>query len=235
MRPSPTVLTSPFLTLIAYTSGNLIALSLTINATLFIFFALSSRHLQIAAHPWSHRDLESISDQDIRQEMFRIEQAFRQILGVVPRYMRPPYGEVGERVRRVLEEMGYLIILWDVDRLDQNPNYPLLSSSSSSTSDEKPMIGSRTHHHFNSQQNPPAYSKWSEAIRGVPSSTLDREAMMLGGIYQEATPDWAIEYVQSLGYDVMPVGRCLGEEDPRLWYKEIGPPAEATSVPQMCR
>ncbi|KAF9979761.1 hypothetical protein BGZ65_006054 [Modicella reniformis] len=59
--------------------------------------------------------------------------------------------------------------------------------------------------------------------------------MTLGGIFQEATPDWAIEYVQSLGYDVMSVGRCLGEEDPRLWYKEIGPPADVATLPNQAR
>ncbi|KAI7831465.1 hypothetical protein BC939DRAFT_380678, partial [Gamsiella multidivaricata] len=76
--------------------------------------AYEAQH-QIAAHPWSHRDFNSLSDRDIRQEMRRIEDAFRQILGVVPRYMRPPYGEHGRRIQRVLEDMGYLIILWDVD------------------------------------------------------------------------------------------------------------------------
>ncbi|ORY99746.1 hypothetical protein BCR41DRAFT_284764, partial [Lobosporangium transversale] len=76
--------------------------------------AYASQH-QIASHPWSHQDLESLSDNDIRKEMHRIEDAFRQILGVVPRYMRPPYGDHGQRVRRVLEEMGYIIVLWDVD------------------------------------------------------------------------------------------------------------------------
>lgn len=158
---------------------------------------------------------------DIREEMHRIEQAFREILGVVPRYMRPPFGEHSTRVRRVLEEMGYVMILWDVDQ-----DYEMASPLFSSESEEKPMVGS--HHPANS------FTKWAEAVRGVPSTALDRDAMTLGGIFQEATPDWAIEYVQSLGYDVMTVGQCLGEEDPRLWYKEIGPPADVTTLPQTC-
>ncbi|KAG0247088.1 Carbohydrate esterase 4 protein [Mortierella polycephala] len=184
---------------------------------------------QIAAHPWSHRNLESLSDKDIRQEMNRIEEAFRQIIGVVPRYMRPPYGEHGERVRRVLEEMEYIIVLWDVDLLGHSAE-PLATDSSDEYSNEKPMTGSRHRHHQDSMT-----SKWAEAVRGVPSTTLDRNAMMLGGIYQEATSIWAVEYVQSLGYEVMPVARCLGEDDPRLWYKEVSPPADPESLPQTCR
>ncbi|KAF9557782.1 Carbohydrate esterase 4 protein [Mortierella alpina] len=198
--------------------------------------AYESKH-QIAAHPWSHRDLEALSDKDIRQEMHRIEQAFRQILGVVPRYMRPPYGEHGERVRRVLEDMGYILVLWDVDQLGESealmPIQPSKSASNPSLSTvQRPMTVIRHRHH--SEEQGSFSSKWAEAVRGVPSTTLDRAAMVLGGIYQEATPMWAVEYVQSLGYDVMPVGRCLGEEDPRLWYKEIGPPADPESLPLTC-
>ncbi|KAG0197418.1 Carbohydrate esterase 4 protein [Mortierella sp. GBA30] len=193
--------------------------------------AYESKH-QIAAHPWSHRDLESLSDKDIRQEMHRVEQAFRQILGVVPRYMRPPYGEHGERVRRVLEEMGYILILWDVDQRGLGgESSSLLGVDVSLSTSEMPMTGKRHHHH--KQEQEPYASKWAEAVRGVPSRMLDRAAMVLGGIYQEATPVWAVDYVQSLGYDVMPVGRCLGE-DPRHWYKEIGPPADPETLPQSC-
>ncbi|KAG0356493.1 Carbohydrate esterase 4 protein, partial [Gamsiella multidivaricata] len=158
-------------------------------------------------------------------QMRRIEDAFRQILGVVPRYMRPPYGEHGRRIQRVLEDMGYLIILWDVDHLEHY----------SPSSDQISMTGTRVHDHHHQQGDLSSSLKWAEAVRGVPSTTLDREVMTLGGIYQEATPDWAIEHVQSLGYDIMPVGRCLGEDDPRLWYKEIGRPADAESVPLSCR
>ncbi|KAG0295236.1 Carbohydrate esterase 4 protein, partial [Linnemannia gamsii] len=78
--------------------------------------AFNAQH-QIASHPWSHRDLETLSEREIRQEMYKIEDAFRDILGVVPKYMRPPYGEHSERVRKIMESMGYVMILWDVDQI----------------------------------------------------------------------------------------------------------------------
>jgi len=212
---------------------------------------------QIAAHPWSHRDLASSSEDEIREEMAKIEQAFRDILGAVPRYMRPPFGEHGERVRKILEEMGYVLILWDVDhrlhgdvsetkskKTGKEDTLSLLSTFAP-VLDELPMTGyhhSRHHHsslgEHDLQQQADAIafrSKWAEAVRGVPSSSLNRDAMSLSGAYQEVTSTWAVEYVQSLGYDVMPVGQCLGEADPRLWYKEIGPPANLESLPQSCR
>ncbi|KAI9232145.1 hypothetical protein MVEG_10865 [Podila verticillata NRRL 6337] len=185
--------------------------------------AYAAQH-QIAAHPWSHQDLESLSDEAIRQEMFRIEQAFRQILGVVPRYMRPPFGEHSPRVRGVLQQLGYVLVLWDVDQLHKSTVAPSLD-----TSTQKPM--GHAHHraseHFSSNR--------AEAVRGVPPAVpLDRDAMSLSGIFQEATSIWALEYVESVGYAIQPVATCLGEVDPRLWYKEIGPPAPEGSLPTTC-
>ncbi|KAF9109019.1 Carbohydrate esterase 4 protein [Mortierella sp. AM989] len=211
--------------------------------------AFNSQH-QIAAHPWSHRDFEFLTDDEIRQEMRSIEDAFRNIIGVVPRYMRPPYGEHSKRVRKIMEEMGYIMILWDVDQLENDE-----SNSDAGFSD---YVSNEYEHDENKQgqvieleiedsqqaltplphkhhPNPSSFSsKWAEAVRGVPHTTLDRDAMMMGGIYQEATSIWAVEYVQSLGFDVMPVGACVGESDARLWYKEIVEPVDEAILPQSC-
>ncbi|KAG0309037.1 Carbohydrate esterase 4 protein [Linnemannia gamsii] len=222
--------------------------------------AYNAQH-QIAAHPWSHRDLDTLSNDEIRQEMLRIEDAFRQILGAVPRYMRPPYGQHGERVRRVLENMGYIIVLWDVDRFPSDEEtspeafQDAWASESNNNQAEKPMTGTRQHHrhlhHHHAHNSPNALleeeeeesemsalsfnNKWAEAVRGVPSiKPLDRDALIMGGIYQEATPIWAVESVQSLGYDLMPVARCLGDDDPRLWYKEVVAPATMEDMPGYC-
>ncbi|KAG0261169.1 Carbohydrate esterase 4 protein [Mortierella polycephala] len=202
--------------------------------------AYNAQH-QIATHPWSHRDLEALSDNDIRGEMHKIEDAFRSILGVVPRYMRPPYGEHSERVRKIIEEMGYIMILWDVDRLEP-PSFDASKDVSGignefspefDSQKQRPM-GSTSAHTHHAHVETGFSSKWAEAVRGVPYGTLDRDAMVMGGIYQEATSVWAVEYVQSLGHEVMPVAACLGETDPRSWYKEIGPPAPAGTLPQSC-
>jgi len=191
--------------------------------------------------------------------MRKIEDAFRNILGVVPRYMRPPYGEHSERVRKIMEEMGYIMILWDVDQPEihvhestssQNSDFDMNSVSETGDhghdnkdhgdgqddASEKQLVNqSREGHSFhNHRTQSPFKSKWAEAVRGVPHLSLDRDTMMVGGIFQEATSVWAVEYVLYHGYDVMPVGACLGETDPRLWYKEIGAPADPSTLPQSC-
>ncbi|KAF8985033.1 Carbohydrate esterase 4 protein [Entomortierella lignicola] len=223
--------------------------------------AFNSQH-QIAAHPWSHRDFKSLTDDEIRQEMVKIENAFRSILGVVPRYMRPPYGEHSKRVRKIMEEMGYIMILWDVDQLENEENSTGSDSTTSThncefdkpehnegddkekqkkesqeieleTEESQQILTSFSYKH-QTESTPLFSSKWAEAVRGVPHMALDRDAMVMGGIYQEATSIWAVEYVQSLGFDVMPVGACVGESDPRLWYKEIKEPADEATLPRTC-
>ncbi|KAG0336185.1 Carbohydrate esterase 4 protein [Podila humilis] len=195
--------------------------------------AYAAQH-QIASHPWSHQDLESLSDDAIRQEMYKIEQALRLILGVVPRYMRPPFGEHSPRVRRVLQELGYVLVLWDVDQL-----YSSMASSgnsgpeSVSSSEQMPL--DFVHHHDGASAETWLGSSRAEAVRGVPPiEPLDRDSMSLSGIFQEATGIWALEYVESVGYAIQPVGTCLGESDPRHWYKEIGPPAPDEMIPTAC-
>ncbi|KAF9167810.1 Carbohydrate esterase 4 protein [Actinomortierella ambigua] len=224
--------------------------------------AYKAQH-QLAAHPWSHRDLETLTDDEIRAEMEKIETAFRQILGVVPRYMRPPYGEHSERVRRVLADMGYILVLWDVDlpfggaagphdtktaTSTSTPNtLPLSSSlppSSAKDGDNNHQmvptladLHSALHQeHLHQQQlalSVSSSSRWADAIHGVPHFTLDREGIFAGGDVHNPSSEWAVEYVQQIGLDVMPVGTCIGE-DPRHWYKEIGEPTNLDAVPHTC-
>jgi len=73
---------------------------------------------QLGSHTWDHADLTTLSDTQIRQEMTKLETAFRKIVGKVPRYMRPPYGSINDQVRRVLGSLGYTAVLWDIDSGD---------------------------------------------------------------------------------------------------------------------
>ncbi|KAL1958116.1 hypothetical protein VTO42DRAFT_5156 [Malbranchea cinnamomea] len=82
---------------------------------------------QIASHTWTHANLQDLDDNGIRTEMARVEDALANILGVKPRYMRPPYGATGGNVMNVLSQMGYKVVTWDVDSGDWN-NTPVWQS-----------------------------------------------------------------------------------------------------------
>ena len=73
----------------------------------------------IANHSWSHPDLKKMSDEAVRSELNRTKDAIVAAIGKAPEFMRPPYGSLSKAQSRwVHDDLGYKIILWDVDPLD---------------------------------------------------------------------------------------------------------------------
>ncbi|KXN93059.1 Chitin deacetylase, partial [Leucoagaricus sp. SymC.cos] len=64
---------------------------------------------QVASHTWSHKDLATLP-QD--------EKAIKDITGVTPAFMRPPYGSYNDDVLEVAAKIGQDVALWNVDSGD---------------------------------------------------------------------------------------------------------------------
>lgn len=47
---------------------------------------------QIASHTWSHPDLVTIDQATVKSEMDKLNNALKNILGLAPTHMRPPFG-----------------------------------------------------------------------------------------------------------------------------------------------
>ncbi|KAF9436876.1 hypothetical protein BGZ76_002718 [Entomortierella beljakovae] len=73
---------------------------------------------QVASHTWSHKDLTSLSQADATLEMTNLEDAFRNIIGVRPTFMRPPFGSVNTQVLELLGSLNYTAVVWDTDTQD---------------------------------------------------------------------------------------------------------------------
>ncbi|KAF9098605.1 hypothetical protein BGX27_000759, partial [Mortierella sp. AM989] len=73
---------------------------------------------QIGLHTWSHADLTRLSDSGIEEEMSRIDDAVKEIIGVRAVYMRPPFGYVNKKSKKYLFENGYKIVNWSIDTND---------------------------------------------------------------------------------------------------------------------
>jgi peptidoglycan/xylan/chitin deacetylase (PgdA/CDA1 family) len=78
---------------------------------------------EIGNHSWSHPNFGKMSEESVRSQVSRTEEAITNATGARPTLLRPPYGSVTTRQKRWLhDELGYEIILWDVDPLDwKNP------------------------------------------------------------------------------------------------------------------
>jgi len=80
--------------------------------------ALREGH-EIANHSWSHPNLGKMSDDAVRRELRKTDDAIFAAIGKRPTFLRPPYGSITPRQKRwINEEFGYRIIIWDVDPLD---------------------------------------------------------------------------------------------------------------------
>lgn len=71
----------------------------------------------IGNHTYSHKALAEMSDDQIRDELAH---AWRNITAVTPQgpCMRPPYGSIDDRVRRIARDMGMTPVMWTVDTGD---------------------------------------------------------------------------------------------------------------------
>jgi peptidoglycan/xylan/chitin deacetylase (PgdA/CDA1 family) len=74
---------------------------------------------EIGNHSWSHPNLGKMSDDAVRRELQKTDDAISAAIGKRPTLMRPPYGSITARQKKwIHEEFGYRIIIWDVDPLD---------------------------------------------------------------------------------------------------------------------
>lgn len=160
---------------------------------------------QIASHTWSHPQLTKLAVDDITLQMTRLEQALQAILGVIPRYMRPPEGDGtfghdlagDQKVQGTLKSLGYVITTWNIASIDSQP-VEAQKAEYARVMDATPKGASHMALHHDTHER----------------------------TVKEVAP-WAIPHIKSLGYKIVPVAECLGDADPRTWYKKIGPAAAA--------
>ncbi|KIM85487.1 carbohydrate esterase family 4 protein [Piloderma croceum F 1598] len=67
---------------------------------------------QIAVHTWSHPPLTTLTNEQIVAELGWSKQVIFDVLGVTPNMMRPPYGDIDDRVRAICTAMGMTPIMW---------------------------------------------------------------------------------------------------------------------------
>ena len=83
----------------------------------------------MGSHTWAHKDLTTLTWDQIHDEMWRVEQALQRILGVTPAFMRPPYGNYNNLVRQASYVRGQKLVLWDLDSGDSTGSTAAESNS----------------------------------------------------------------------------------------------------------
>jgi len=143
-------------------------------------YAYSHGH-QVASHTWSHKDLTTLTWDQIHDEMWRVEQALNRILGVVPVFMRPPYGSYNDMVREVSYIRGQALVLWDFDSQD--------SLGATVAQSEK---------------------LYNDLIARHPSNILPLNHEVYWTTAHQLLP-YVINKLQAAGYNLVSLSECLGQ------------------------
>ncbi|SCV72494.1 BQ2448_4031 [Microbotryum intermedium] len=74
----------------------------------------------IAVHTWAHKLMTTLTDMQVLGELGWTIQIIYDRAGVVPRYWRPPYGDIDNRVRAIAKEVFGLehAVIWNHDTND---------------------------------------------------------------------------------------------------------------------
>lgn len=72
----------------------------------------------MGSHTWSHPFLPSLSNEQIAAQLQWSIWAMNTTYGHIPKWFRPPYGGVDERVRGIVRQFGMQCALWNYDTLD---------------------------------------------------------------------------------------------------------------------
>lgn len=75
----------------------------------------SRQGCEIGSHSYSHANLGTASSAVIKKELNKTEKKVKNILGFYTPIMRPPYGSIGNDLRK---QVGKPMILWSIDTLD---------------------------------------------------------------------------------------------------------------------
>ncbi|KAI2636294.1 carbohydrate esterase family 4 protein [Hypomontagnella submonticulosa] len=156
--------------------------------------AMVRRGHQVGSHTWTHPHLGAVGSEERVNQMVWNEMALRNVLGVVPTYMRPPYGEWRDAsVRRDLDALGYHVVMYDVDTKDYKHN------SEESIEDSIAVFESAVREDGNASYIVLCHDirEWT-ALRLVPAM---------------------LRILGERGYRAVTVGECLGDPE-RLWYRD---------------
>ncbi|KAH7392398.1 hypothetical protein DE146DRAFT_139450 [Phaeosphaeria sp. MPI-PUGE-AT-0046c] len=167
---------------------------------------------QICSHTWSHTDIITVDQYNVTYEVSRLNNAFRQILGVVPTCFRPPYGDYDANSLAVLQGMGYgedaggAIVTWDLDPVDWDPsvhgNTPNVQIAD--------MVNEFTTQIGNTA---PGASTFMTLNHDVWNTTADFRTPAQGANYPNVVPlaQKVVELLKPKGFKFVTLDECLGK------------------------
>lgn len=79
---------------------------------------IAKRGHEIASHSYTHRDMNTLTREELAQEVTKAMAVLEETCGKKPELLRPPSGTYNDLAVEVIRGLGYYPIQWDVDTLD---------------------------------------------------------------------------------------------------------------------
>ncbi|WEJ96324.1 chitin deacetylase [Yamadazyma tenuis] len=105
--------------------------------------AVAAGHI-MGSHTWSHKFLPSLSNEEIIAQIQWSIWAMNATGHHLPKWFRPPYGGLDNRVRSIVRQFGMQNVLWDYDTFDWKLN-DNSKSAGQVVAEVDQLIKSRTH------------------------------------------------------------------------------------------
>ncbi|KAI0274859.1 glycoside hydrolase/deacetylase [Gloeopeniophorella convolvens] len=177
---------------------------------------------QVAVHTWSHPALTTLTNEEIIAELGWSRKVIKDILGVTPSMMRPPYGDIDNRVRAICKAMNLVPVMWT-----------RISPVATFDTDDFDIHGGLT----NVQQ---VLANWENILGNV--STINTGFIVLEHDLFQQTVEVATGYIlpdalaHQPKFTIEPVVNCLGLSDGDAYLEtndnKTNPlPLSATSAP----
>jgi peptidoglycan/xylan/chitin deacetylase (PgdA/CDA1 family) len=139
---------------------------------------------EIASHTYQHLNLVGLSEEQVQFQMNQQSDLIFDAIGQRPALMRPPEGQLDDDASRVLKNLGYSNIMWDVDTKD----YELKGLFS-----EEALVRGVV----------------DNDVPGQTPGHISLQHDVHEASAKELTP-WMIDYITSKNYTFVTVSDCLG-------------------------
>lgn len=192
---------------------------------------------QIASHTWTHQNLTKMSEEQLVNQIYYNEMAFRNILGFFPTYMRPPYSECNSTCQAMMGKMGYHITLYNAVTYGA---YLLITSALPPFTPLLRVLISRLpldYLYDSPTEIQMAKDNFVQQMERAKNLSINTIALNHDTHYQTAynLTNYMLDYMKFLDYGTsVTVGECLGDP-PENWYRSDGgaPPVAALVRPAM--
>ncbi|WP_285398258.1 polysaccharide deacetylase family protein [Lysinibacillus sp. fls2-241-R2A-57] len=89
-----------------------------IEQNLELALMIKDSNHEIGNHSYSHKDMKTLSVDEIHMEITKTNEIINELLGVKPKYFTPPYGYFDTRVLEIATRLEMVTVLWSLDTMD---------------------------------------------------------------------------------------------------------------------